>query len=54
MTDQNDTFDVGVIGGAGRVGLPLAMTFADCGLKTVVCDVDARRVEQNEIDRGGS
>ena len=36
--------DVGVIGGAGHVGLPLSLTFADCGLKTVIYDVDADKV----------
>lgn len=38
--------DVGVIGGAGHVGLPLSLTFADCGLKTLVYDVDADKVRQ--------
>lgn len=37
---------VGVIGGAGRVGLPLALTFADCGLKTAICDIDSAKVRQ--------
>lgn len=39
-------YDVGVIGGAGHVGLPLALTFADCGLKTVIVDIAADKVEQ--------
>jgi UDP-N-acetyl-D-mannosaminuronic acid dehydrogenase len=34
------TRDVCVIGGAGHVGLPLALTFADCGLQTVIYDID--------------
>jgi len=38
--------DVGVIGGGGHVGLPLALTFAECGLKTVIYDVDRAKVEQ--------
>ena len=37
--------DVCVIGGGGHVGLPLALTFADSGLKTVVYDTNARTVE---------
>jgi UDP-N-acetyl-D-mannosaminuronic acid dehydrogenase len=37
---------VGVIGGGGHVGLPLALTFAESGLKTVIYDVDRRKVEQ--------
>jgi UDP-N-acetyl-D-mannosaminuronic acid dehydrogenase len=32
--------DVGVIGGGGHVGLPLAITFADCGLKTLIFDIN--------------
>lgn len=37
--------DVCVIGGGGHVGLPLALSFADCGLKTVIYDINARTVE---------
>ena len=33
--------DVCVVGGAGRVGLPLALMFADNGLKTVIYDINA-------------
>ena len=36
--------DVCVIGGAGHVGLPLALTFADSGLKTVIYDIDEKVV----------
>lgn len=36
--------DVAVIGGCGRVGLPLAITLANCGFKTTIFDVDAARV----------
>ena len=36
--------DVCVIGGAGHVGLPLAMTFADAGLRTVVYDINSETV----------
>lgn len=32
--------DVGVIGGAGHVGLPLALTFAQSGFRTVIYDID--------------
>ncbi|HWE01596.1 MAG TPA: nucleotide sugar dehydrogenase [Tepidisphaeraceae bacterium] len=42
--------DVCVIGGAGHVGLPLAITFADCGLKTVIYDLNSRHVQM--IARG--
>jgi UDP-N-acetyl-D-mannosaminuronic acid dehydrogenase len=37
--------DVAVIGGCGHVGLPLALTFADAGLKTVVHDINRAAVE---------
>jgi UDP-N-acetyl-D-mannosaminuronic acid dehydrogenase len=37
--------DVAVIGGCGHVGLPLALTFADCGLRTVIYDVNSPGVE---------
>lgn len=34
------TNDICIVGGAGRVGLPLALTFADEGFRVVVCDVN--------------
>jgi UDP-N-acetyl-D-mannosaminuronic acid dehydrogenase len=37
--------DVCVIGGGGHVGLPLAITLADVGLKTAIYDVNAATVE---------
>src|SRR5689334_9106738 len=43
--------DVGVIGGGGHVGLPLALTFADCELRTVIYDIDAAKVEQIRAGR---
>src|ERR1700733_9074060 len=36
--------DVAVIGGCGHVGLPLALTFADLGLRTVIVDIDRAAV----------
>lgn len=42
--------DVCVIGGAGHVGLPLALTFAEAGLRTLIYDVSAPTVER--IQRG--
>jgi UDP-N-acetyl-D-mannosaminuronic acid dehydrogenase len=38
--------DVCVIGGGGHVGLPLALTFADAGLKTLIYDIN-KDVVQN-------
>lgn len=42
-----DTFsrDIGVVGGGGRVGLPLALLMADSGLWTAIYDIDRARVE---------
>jgi UDP-N-acetyl-D-mannosaminuronic acid dehydrogenase len=37
--------DICVIGGGGHVGLPLAMTFADTGLRTVIYDINPQTVE---------
>jgi UDP-N-acetyl-D-mannosaminuronic acid dehydrogenase len=42
--------DVCVIGGGGHVGLPLALTCAESGLKTVIYDTNAKTVEK--IRRG--
>jgi len=39
------TRDVGVIGGAGHVGLPLALTFADRSLRTVIYDVNREALD---------
>jgi UDP-N-acetyl-D-mannosaminuronic acid dehydrogenase len=38
--------DVCVIGGGGHVGLPFALICADSGLRTVIYDVDAQKVEK--------
>lgn len=42
MTNNNPTarYDVCVVGGAGRVGLPLALILADSGLKTLILDIN--------------
>ncbi|HVT44100.1 MAG TPA: nucleotide sugar dehydrogenase [Thermoanaerobaculia bacterium] len=37
--------DIAVVGGAGHVGLPLAMTFADCGLRTLIFDTNHTTIE---------
>ena len=37
-------YDICVVGGCGHVGLPLAITFADRGLKVSVYDIDERAV----------
>jgi UDP-N-acetyl-D-mannosaminuronic acid dehydrogenase len=43
MTDEDFSADVAVIG-LGRVGLPLALSFADRGLRTIGIDNDAARL----------
>ncbi|MGD0795815.1 MAG: nucleotide sugar dehydrogenase [Dehalococcoidales bacterium] len=43
-------YDICVIGGCGRVGLPLSVAFADKGLKVVIYDLDKARME--EIRKG--
>jgi UDP-N-acetyl-D-mannosaminuronic acid dehydrogenase len=39
------TRDVCLIGGGGHVGLPLALTFADSGLRTVIYDINTATVD---------
>ena len=46
MTEPAFTHDVCVIGGGGHVGLPFALICADSGLRTVIFDVDSRKVQQ--------
>ena len=50
MAEAKFSRDVCVIGGGGHVGLPLALTFADTGLKTVIYDINKQTVES--IARG--
>src|ERR1700687_6062891 len=38
--------DVVVVGGCGHVGLPLALSLADCGYRVGIDDIDAAKVEQ--------
>lgn len=42
---QPVALDVAVIGGAGHVGLPLSLMFADRGLATVIVDTDAAKID---------
>jgi UDP-N-acetyl-D-mannosaminuronic acid dehydrogenase len=46
MPDPSFSHDVCVIGGGGHVGLPFALICADTGLRTVIYDLDSRKVEQ--------
>lgn len=46
MTEPHFPLDVCVIGGGGHVGLPFALICADSGLRTVIYDLDCRKVRQ--------
>jgi len=41
-----DSLDLVIVGGCGHVGLPLALSLADCGYKVGIDDIDAAKVEQ--------
>ena len=43
-------YDICIIGGAGHVGLPLGVAFANAGVKTVLCDINRASLEK--IRRG--
>src|SRR5207245_6961097 len=43
---SQDYIDVTVVGGCGHVGLPLAIAFADRGLRSVAYDINAAAVER--------
>jgi UDP-N-acetyl-D-mannosaminuronic acid dehydrogenase len=45
MTQSKSSYEVCVLGGAGHVGLPLAITFAHQGLKTLVYDINQKSLE---------
>ena len=46
MTKTTDgNCDVCVVGGAGRVGLPLALVLADTGVNTLILDINTRALE---------
>lgn len=40
-----DPLDVVIVGGCGHVGLPLALSLADCGYRVGIDDIDAAKVE---------
>jgi UDP-N-acetyl-D-mannosaminuronic acid dehydrogenase len=41
-----DSLDLVIVGGCGHVGLPLALSLADCGYKVGIDDIDAAKVAQ--------
>jgi len=47
---QSSSYDLCIVGGAGRVGLPLGVVFANHQVKTVLCDIN--KVSLEKISRG--
>src|SRR6478609_85593 len=45
MTAEDFTYDVVVVGGAGHVGLPLAIAFASRGLRVCIYDLNQAAVD---------
>src|SRR5439155_11459715 len=43
--NANSHLDLGVVGGCGHVGLPLALSFAQAGLRVGIYDIDTTAVE---------
>ena len=41
---MNDPLDLVIVGGCGHVGLPLALSLADCGYRVGIDDIDATKV----------
>jgi UDP-N-acetyl-D-mannosaminuronic acid dehydrogenase len=42
----NNDFDVCIVGGAGHVGVPLALVLADTGFKTLIFDINKAAIEK--------
>lgn len=57
--DKNINYEVCVVGGAGHVGLPLGVTFANAGIKTVLLDISEEALHKIRdgkfpfMERGG-
>lgn len=45
MVSESD-LDICIIGGCGHIGLPLALTFTNAGLRVGIYDLDASKIEQ--------
>ena len=43
--EHSPRYDLCIIGGAGHVGLPLAVSFANTGVSTVIFDIDENALE---------
>jgi UDP-N-acetyl-D-mannosaminuronic acid dehydrogenase len=49
MSESKSThtpYDIAIVGGAGHVGLPLSMVFANKGKRVLICDLDRRALSQ--------
>lgn len=46
MSSNPSKYDVCVVGGAGHVGLPLSIVFANHGLKTLIYDINEKSLER--------
>jgi UDP-N-acetyl-D-mannosaminuronic acid dehydrogenase len=51
MAENTDQVDICIVGGAGHVGLPLGLIFADHGLSVCLCDRNAQALENIEAGR---
>lgn len=51
LTGNASAFDVCIVGGCGRAGLPLAIAFAQTGLRVAAYDIDAERVRSVDAGR---
>lgn len=45
MTSPDSALDLVVVGGCGHVGLPLALSLADCGYTVGINDIDEEKIE---------
>src|SRR5438874_6202113 len=46
VKDDASVLDLIVVGGCGHVGLPLALSFAACGLRVGVYDIDSAKIDR--------
>ncbi len=49
--ENNAKYELCIIGGAGHVGLPLGVVFADCGVKTILLDINKAALEKIQSGR---
>jgi UDP-N-acetyl-D-mannosaminuronic acid dehydrogenase len=47
-------YDICIIGGAGHVGLPLALVFASAGQRVIIYDLNTAVLAQIAAARGGA